>query len=246
MLGGKFGRVLTAAFPVPLLELTLGALLIFAACNLVVFQSWNWDNTKLLVYWYLVIALLIGALAAHWWRRVWPRVAAIAAGGAGAADGRARRAPAAALDAAAGRDHRSIHDREHAGAATCLDNRPRDPGGRCVPDLRPSQRPCARRGRAHRRDGLRRLALELRHQLRDALRGCPDLYTGCATGAATCPVFSLLRKYGISYVEIDDRLTDPGAIDPRVESHVVGGPGAPGRRAHRPHHHLRRPWEGLT
>ena len=75
--GGKVGRVLTEAFPVPLLELTLGALIIFAACNLVVFQSWNWDNTKLLVYWYLVIALLIGALAANWWRRVWPRVAAI-------------------------------------------------------------------------------------------------------------------------------------------------------------------------
>ena len=75
--GGKVGAVVTGAFPVPLLELTLGALIIFAACNLVVFQSWNWDNTKLLVYWYLVIALLIGALAAHWWRRAWPRVAAI-------------------------------------------------------------------------------------------------------------------------------------------------------------------------
>ena len=73
----RAGRALTAAFPVPLLELALGALIIFAACNLVVFQTWNWDNTKLLVYWYLVIALLIGALATHWWRRVWPRIAAI-------------------------------------------------------------------------------------------------------------------------------------------------------------------------
>ena len=69
--------MLTGAFPVPLLELTLGGLIIFAACNLVVFQSWNWDNTKLLVYWYLVMALLIGALAASWWRGTWPRVAAI-------------------------------------------------------------------------------------------------------------------------------------------------------------------------
>ena len=75
--GWKVGRMLTAAFPVPLLELALGALVIFAACNLVVFQTWNWDNTKLLVYWYLVIGLLIGALATHWWRRAWPRVAAV-------------------------------------------------------------------------------------------------------------------------------------------------------------------------
>ena len=42
------------------------------------------------------------------------------------------------------------------------------------------------------------------------------MYNGCAADAATCPVFSLLRKYGISYVEIDDRLTDPGAIDSRA------------------------------
>jgi hypothetical protein len=39
------------------------------------------------------------------------------------------------------------------------------------------------------------------------------MYTGCAADPATCPVFGLLRKYDISYVEIDDRLTDPGAID---------------------------------
>ena len=39
------------------------------------------------------------------------------------------------------------------------------------------------------------------------------MYTGCANDEATCPVFSLLHKYGISYVEIDNRLTDPGAID---------------------------------
>jgi len=34
--------------------------------------------------------------------------------------------------------------------------------------------------------------------------------------AVAGPVFSLLHRYGISYVEIDNRLTDPGAIDPRV------------------------------
>jgi hypothetical protein len=42
------------------------------------------------------------------------------------------------------------------------------------------------------------------------------MYNGCAATAATCAVFSLLHRYGISYVEIDNRLTDPGAIDPRA------------------------------
>jgi hypothetical protein len=42
------------------------------------------------------------------------------------------------------------------------------------------------------------------------------MYTGCAAGQAACPVFSLLHRYGISYVEIDNRLNDPGAIDPNV------------------------------
>src|ERR1022692_4261091 len=39
------------------------------------------------------------------------------------------------------------------------------------------------------------------------------MYTGCAGDPATCPVFSLVRKYGISYVETDNRINDPGAID---------------------------------
>ena len=71
------------------------------------------------------------------------------------------------------------------------------------------------------------------------------MYNGCAADAATCPVFSLLRKYGISYVEIDDRVTDPGAIDSQGRPHVVGGRRSPGHRALRPHHDLRRSWEGL-
>jgi hypothetical protein len=61
----------TSAVTPPLLELLIGAMVIFALSDLVSFQSWYWDNTKLLVYWYLVAGLLAGALAARWWRRSW-------------------------------------------------------------------------------------------------------------------------------------------------------------------------------
>jgi hypothetical protein len=53
------------------------------------------------------------------------------------------------------------------------------------------------------------------------------MYNGCATDAATCPVFRLLRKYGISYVEIDNRLGDPGAIDGQAGISWWAGQGLP-------------------
>ena len=42
---------------------------IFAAVNLVVFQPWDWDDHKLLVYWFLAVAIVVGALLAKLWRR---------------------------------------------------------------------------------------------------------------------------------------------------------------------------------
>ena len=86
----------------------------------------------------------------------------------------ARRAPAAALDSTTGFDHRAVRDRRCAGGATCGDGRARDAEGERVPHLRPPQRPRARDRRSHRRDGLRRMAVELRHRSRGPLRRCPD------------------------------------------------------------------------
>src|SRR5207249_11785756 len=43
------------------------------------------------------------------------------------------------------------------------------------------------------------------------------MYKGCAAAPASCPVVPLLRKYGVSYVEIDDRLEDAGAIEPATD-----------------------------
>jgi len=44
-------------------------LVVFALANVVVFQTWDWDNTKLLVYWQLAAGILAGAWLVGWWRR---------------------------------------------------------------------------------------------------------------------------------------------------------------------------------
>jgi len=42
--------------------------LVFLAANLVKFQPWDWDNSKLLVFWYLASAVAVGALLVRLWR----------------------------------------------------------------------------------------------------------------------------------------------------------------------------------
>jgi hypothetical protein len=39
------------------------------------------------------------------------------------------------------------------------------------------------------------------------------MYAGCTDTRAACPIVGLLRKYDISYVEVDGRAQDPGAVD---------------------------------
>ncbi len=211
--GGSVGRVLTGAFPVPLLELTLGALLIFAACNLVVFQSWNWDNTKLLVYWYLVIALLIGALAANWWRRVWPRVASIVLVAPVVLTGLLvvlRLLPwTPSQDSITG--PYTIANTQEVQLASTID-RVTPEGSVFLTFGRPNDPVLAVAGRIGVMGyggWLWSYGISFEQRFTDV----QTMYTGCANDEATCPVFSLLHKYGISYVEIDNRLTDPGAID---------------------------------
>ncbi len=57
--------------PRDVLRFSLPFLAIFALCNLVVFQSWDWDNTKLFAYWYFGASLLVGALVVALWRGAW-------------------------------------------------------------------------------------------------------------------------------------------------------------------------------
>jgi hypothetical protein len=211
--GGKVGRVLTGVFPVPLLELALGALIIFAACNLVVFQSWNWDNTKLLVYWYLVIALLIGALAANWWRRAWPRVAAIVLVAPVLLTGALvvlRLLPwTPPQDSITG--PYTIANTQELQLASTID-RVTPEGSVFLTFGRPNDPVLAVAGRIGVMGyggWLWSYGISFGARFNDV----QTMYTGCAGDPATCPVPGLLRKYDISYVEIDDRRSDPGAID---------------------------------
>jgi hypothetical protein len=52
---------------------------VFLAANIVVFQSWKWDNTKLFAYWYIGPAILIGSAVTNvwgnWWRNILAGVA---------------------------------------------------------------------------------------------------------------------------------------------------------------------------
>jgi hypothetical protein len=47
---------------------------IFPIGNLVVFQPWDWDNTKVFLYWFLATCILVAALLVRWWRRCRPSV----------------------------------------------------------------------------------------------------------------------------------------------------------------------------
>ncbi len=216
LLGGNVGRVVTRVFPVPLLELTLGALIIFAACNLVVFQSWNWDNTKMLVYWYLVIALLIGALAAHWWRRVWPRVASIVLVAPVLLTGTLvvlRLLPWTPPQDSITGPYTIANTQELQLASTIDAVTPK--GSVFLTFGRPNDPVLAAAGRIGVMGyggWLWSYGITFDTRYNDV----QTMYTGCAAGQAACPVFSLLHRYGISYVEIDNRLNDPGAIDPNV------------------------------
>ncbi len=42
---------------------------LFVAVNVAVFQPWDWDDHKLLVYWFLAVSVVVAALLARVWRR---------------------------------------------------------------------------------------------------------------------------------------------------------------------------------
>jgi hypothetical protein len=80
------GQVLRV-FPPALLRLLLACIPIFVLCNVVIFQSWDWDNTKLLVYWYLGVALAVSAITVWLWVGWWRRILAVLLAGSVLATG---------------------------------------------------------------------------------------------------------------------------------------------------------------
>jgi len=71
---GAFGPLLFVALVVPLglpaasRRLMLCFQPLFIAANLVAFQPWDWDNTKILMWWYLASCFLVTALLVRLWR----------------------------------------------------------------------------------------------------------------------------------------------------------------------------------
>jgi hypothetical protein len=223
-LAGRRGRIgaasrrVTALFPGDLLQVALAFLAVFVVANLVVFQSWDWDNTKLFAYWYLGAALLIGTLVVRWWRRWWRgAVAAVMASTvlltgilvllrllpwtpvADSVGGPYSTATAADVRLAA-----RVAAATPSNAIFLTEGKPNDPvltlAGRTAvmgyygwlwsygTDF--GSRP---------------------QDVRTMLDGCPG------QPRATCPVVPLLRSYRVDYVEIDDRIGDAGIFDTQVD-----------------------------
>jgi len=50
-------------------RLVLALMPIFVIANVAVFQPWDWDNHKILVYWFLGVTVIVAALVVRVWRR---------------------------------------------------------------------------------------------------------------------------------------------------------------------------------
>jgi hypothetical protein len=223
-LQGRSGRVgaasrrVTALFPRDLLHVALAFLAVFAIANLVVFQSWDWDNTKLFAYWYLGAALLIGTLVVRWWRRWWRGAAAIAVAAtvlltgvlvllrllpwtpvADSVGGPYATATAADVQLAA-----RVAAATPATAIFLTEGKPNDP----VLTL------AGRRAVMGYYGWLWSYGTDFGARPQDVR----TMLDGCSGRShATCPVFGLLRSYSVDYVEIDDRIGDAGVFDAQVD-----------------------------
>jgi hypothetical protein len=71
-IGGLLGR---RVLPPRSMRFAWAFMALFVAVNTVVFQPWDWDNHKLLVYWFLMVVLASAAALARLWRAR-PRFAA--------------------------------------------------------------------------------------------------------------------------------------------------------------------------
>lgn len=215
---GSLARNVVALFPSDLLRVVLPFLAVFAIANLVVFQSWDWDNTKLLTYWYLGAALLLGTLVSRWRRRWWRGAAAVAMTATvvltgvlvllrllpwtPAAD--AVGGPYTSATAADVRLATDVAAATPAGAVFLTEGRPNDPvltlGGRT-----------AVMGYygwlwSYGTDFGSRY-----NDVRTMLEGCHS------QPRSSCAVFALLQRYRVDFVAIDDRLNDPGVVDPQTD-----------------------------
>jgi hypothetical protein len=177
-------------------------LLLFLVANVVVFQSWDWDNTKLFAYWQMAAALLVGAWVVRWWRQGWWRatlatVALVSVLMTGSL-AMLRDLPWTPSDTNPGsytwasRDERglaaAVEAKTPRGAVILTGGRPNDPlltlAGRT-----------AVMGYA---GWLNSYGTDFGSRPDDI----HTIYAGCAEGATDCPVTSLLRRYHVIAVEL--------------------------------------------
>jgi hypothetical protein len=215
---GATGRRLASVFPGDLLVVALAFTVVFLVANLVVFQSWDWDNTKLLAYWYLGAALLIATLVTHWWRRWWRGVAAVAMATTVLLTGilvLLRLLPWTPPENAVGGPYSTASVQDVRLAATVAASTP--PSAVFLTEGKPNDPVLALAGRtavmgyygwlwSYGTDFGNRVA-----DVRTMLEGCHG------QPRASCVVFPLLRAYNVGYVEIDDRLQDAGIFDPQTD-----------------------------
>ena len=211
----RAARRATAFLPPPLIEIFLAATLVFAACNFIVFQSWDWDNTKLFVYWYLVVAILVGVIATHAWGRRWMRALAALVPASMLITGvvvMLRLLPWTPPEFAvtgpytiASADERAMAARVSAmtapGSVVLTLGRPNDPVLAIT----------GRNGVMGYYGWLWSYGIDFGTRPDDERA----IYAGCSAGVA-CNVPGLLHRYSIDYVEVDDRVNDPGAITTHV------------------------------
>ncbi|MFN2569110.1 MAG: hypothetical protein ABR564_05855 [Candidatus Dormibacteria bacterium] len=226
-------------FPPDMLRFCLPFMLIFTVANMVIFQSWDWDNTKLFAYWYLAVALLAGHLIARWWRHP-----VAGAGHRDAVDRPARRLnlrprwrPVAAVGLAM--------SMLLTGILSVLRLLPWTPAAYAsgpyvasttgerrlaaeVARITPRRAVFLTPGRPH--DPVLTLAgrtsvmayygwlWSYGTDFGNRPEDVRTMYLGCAAEPAeACRVSELLRRYDISYVEVDDRLDDAGVLEAKTD-----------------------------
>lgn len=212
---GAWASRVIGLVPRPLLELFAGAMLLFALCNVVVFQSWDWDNTKLLVYWYLVVGLVGGALLTAAWRHRWRGLLASALFGTMVLTGvvvMLRFGPWTPVANQVGGPFVIVDSAERSLAETVAAQTP--PNAIFLTFGIPNDPVLTVAGRTSVM-GYYGWLWSYGTVFGTRQSDIDTMYRGCAT-TTSCRVFDLLRQYRVSYVELDDRVSSPGAVTPNV------------------------------
>jgi hypothetical protein len=66
---GLIGLASRRILPPRSMRVVLALMVIFVAANVAAFQPWDWDNHKILVYWFLGLSIVVAALLVRVWQR---------------------------------------------------------------------------------------------------------------------------------------------------------------------------------